>query len=152
MRISAKCRYGIAALIKIAEKSTETAADSETLMSVLKLSEELGISKIYLEQVFGKLRHAGILKSVKGASGGYRLARAAEDITLSDIIFTLEDNIAGRADPTVKEQSPAIDNVIAEALVELDICIKKKLSETTLKTLSERAVEHSLGQAVMYYI
>jgi Rrf2 family protein len=145
MRISAKCRYGIAALITLCYHGS-------TLTSIFKVSEELNISKIYLEQVFGKLKHEGIITSVKGAQGGYKLARAASEITLADIVYTLDDGIAENSFETVPEKAPEIDAVISETFTELDDIIKKKLSETTLESLSKKASEGKNGQAYMFYI
>jgi Rrf2 family protein len=145
MRISAKCRYGIAALITLCNHGS-------TLTSIFKISEELEISKIYLEQVFGKLKHEGIITSVKGAQGGYKLARAASEITLADIVYALVDGIAENSFETVPEKAPEIDAVISETFTELDDTIKKKLSEISLESLSKKASERKNGQEYMFYI
>ena len=70
MRISARGRYALAA-------TTSMAARYQTgeNITVVSLSERLGISKIYLEQVFSLLKKADIVSSQKGAQGGYRLCR-----------------------------------------------------------------------------
>jgi Rrf2 family protein len=146
MRISAKCRYGVAALIRIAE------APPETLTGILKLSEDLDISKIYLEQVFGKLRHAGIVTAVRGAAGGYRLAMSAGEISLADIVYALEDSFAENSYATVGERSPEIDEVIAERFSELDVKVRKALSEISLESLAKSASEKRNGQEYMFYI
>jgi len=65
VRISAKTRYGIAALIHLAQNSTE-----DRLVPILSISEALGISKIYLEQVFSLLKRGDIVVSVKGPRVG----------------------------------------------------------------------------------
>jgi Rrf2 family protein len=145
MRISAKCRYGIAALVMLCFRENE-------LTSILKISEDLEISKIYLEQVFGKLKHEGIITSVKGAQGGYRLARASAEITLAEIVYALDDGIAECSFETVHERAPEIDDVICDTFTELDAMIKKKLSEITLESLSKKAGEKRNGQAYMFYI
>jgi Rrf2 family protein len=145
MRISAKCRYGIAALITLDYHGS-------SLTSILKVSEELGISKIYLEQVFGKLKHEGIIISVKGAQGGYKLARPAAEITLAEIIYALDDGFAEASYETTPNSAPEIDAVLTGAFSELDKLIKKKLSETTLESLSKKVSEKRNGQEYMFYI
>jgi Rrf2 family protein len=145
MRISAKCRYGIAALIILDTHGNE-------LTSIIKISEELLISKIYLEQVFGKLKHAGIISSVKGAQGGYKLVKPASAITLSQIVYALDDGFAEAAYETTPDKAPEIDEVLTDTFTELDEMIKKKLSEITLESLSKKVSEKRNGQNYMFYI
>jgi Rrf2 family protein len=147
MRISARCRYGIAALIRLSELSAKSGA-----VSILTLSEELDISKIYLEQVFAKLRGNGIVTSIKGASGGYKLSKNAADISLRDIVYALEEAFSEKSYETVKEKAPEIDSVIAESFNALDEGIQKMLSETSLETLCKKALDKKSGQAYMFYI
>lgn len=73
MRISTKGRYALAALIKIAENH-----GSGEYITIASISEKLGISKIYLEQVFSLLIIGGIVTSVKGAQGDCRHLRRNE--------------------------------------------------------------------------
>ncbi len=80
MKISTKGRYALAAMISMAQR--ESISGVETLAA---LSGRLGLSKLYLEQVFSLLRRAELVLSVKGAQGGYRLARSARDISGWDI-------------------------------------------------------------------
>jgi Rrf2 family protein len=149
MRISAKCRYGIAALIKICEQSGQNWQSK--LVSILALSEELSISKIYLEQVFSKLRSAGIVASVKGASGGYRLAKAAADTYLAEIVYALDESFSEKNYET-SPSAPEIDGVITDSFNALDECIKKALSETSLESLSRKAIDKKSEQTYMFYI
>jgi Rrf2 family protein len=145
MRISAKCRYGIAALIALTFHGSN-------LTSIFKVSEQLDISKIYLEQVFGKLKHAGIITSVKGSSGGYKLSKPAAEINLAEIVFALEDGFTETSYETVRERAPEIDSVIGETFTELDGTVKKKLSEISLESLSQKAIARQSEQALMFYI
>ncbi|MDR0986667.1 MAG: Rrf2 family transcriptional regulator [Ruminococcus sp.] len=144
MRISAKCRYGIAALIALTYHGSN-------LTSIFKISEQLEISKIYLEQVFGKLKHAGIITSVKGSAGGYKLAKNAKDISLAEIVFALEDGFSETSYETVRS-APEIDNVISEVFTELDAALRKKLSEISLESLSQKAIAGQSEQTFMFYI
>lgn len=70
MRISAKGRYALAAIISMAQQY-----NSGEHITVISISEKLGLSKIYLEQVFALLKKAEIVSSAKGAQGGYQLTR-----------------------------------------------------------------------------
>ena len=85
MRISAKGRYGLAAMTHLAQ-----CYQADMPITIISIAEKMGISKIYLEQVFSLLKRAGLVNSIKGAQGGYQLARAPEDITVGDIIDATE--------------------------------------------------------------
>ena len=61
--------------------------------SLSDISARQGISLSFLEQLFGKLRRAGVVESTRGASGGYVLAHAATEITLDKIIFAVDEDI-----------------------------------------------------------
>jgi len=61
--------------------------------SLSEISARQGISVTFLEQLFGKLRRAGLVESQRGASGGYRLAMPAAELTLEKIIFAVDVDI-----------------------------------------------------------
>lgn len=86
MKISTKSRYGIRALIDLAVNS------GSGQVSLVNIATRNQISVSYLEHVFSGLKRGGIVKSVKGAQGGYVLTDAPENITLESIIRTLEGN------------------------------------------------------------
>jgi Rrf2 family protein len=87
MKISTRGRYGIRLLIDLAEHPEE---DHVALASV---ADRQGISVRYLEQVVIILRRAGFIRSVKGASGGYALARPPQDIIIGDVLRELEGDM-----------------------------------------------------------
>ncbi len=64
-----------------------------TLLSLTELSKRQQISLPYLEQLFVKLRRAGLVESVRGPGGGYRLARAPSDIRVSDILSAVDETV-----------------------------------------------------------
>lgn len=87
MKLSTKGRYGLRALIDLAVHCTEEA------VSIQSIAKRQNISDRYLEQLMGKLRRAGLVVSVRGAGGGYRLARAAEEISVGEVLRALEGNL-----------------------------------------------------------
>jgi Rrf2 family protein len=87
MKISARGRYGIQFLIDLAEHADEPHV---TLASV---AERKGISLRYLEQVVVILHRTGFIRSIKGASGGYTLARPASTIRIGDALRMLEGDM-----------------------------------------------------------
>ena len=88
MRVSTKGRYGLRALVDLAQHEDGKA------IPIREISERQNISEQYLEQLFATLRKAKLVKSVRGAHGGYMLNHDPEDISVADIITTLEGPIA----------------------------------------------------------
>ncbi|MEO1551316.1 MAG: Rrf2 family transcriptional regulator [Pseudomonadota bacterium] len=88
MKLSTKGRYGMIALAHLA-----TEASDGRLVSLTEISQAQGISLAYLEQLFFKLRRAGIVDSVRGPGGGYRLARDASEIRVSDVLGALDETM-----------------------------------------------------------
>ncbi len=80
MKLSTKGRYGLRALIDLAVYSEESAVSIGSIAARQKISES------YLEQLMAKLRKAGLVVSIRGAGGGYRLARPAGEISVGDKI------------------------------------------------------------------
>ena len=87
MRLTTKGRFAVTAMIDVAMQSTKGPA---TLAGV---SDRQKISLSYLEQLFGKLRRCGLVESVRGPGGGYRLARAADKVTVADVIVAVDEPI-----------------------------------------------------------
>lgn len=83
MQLSSKTRYSIMAVADLAV--LELDGDTIKPVNLATISERQRISLSYLEQLFSKLRKAGIVKSIKGPGGGYNLARSKNEIRLSDI-------------------------------------------------------------------
>ena len=90
MKLSTKGRYGLQAMVDLAVYS------KEKHVSLKSISERLSISENYLEQLIALLKKNGLVTSVRGAQGGYFLARDAEEITIGEILRALE----GSLDPT----------------------------------------------------
>ncbi|MBS3899489.1 MAG: Rrf2 family transcriptional regulator [Dethiobacter sp.] len=88
MRLSTKGRYGVHAMFDLAMHSGDAA------IALKSVAQRENISEKYLEHLFANLKKAGLIHSVRGAQGGYRLARPPEEITLGDIIRVLEGPVA----------------------------------------------------------
>lgn len=88
MKLSTKGRYGVKAMLDLALHNKGEP------VSLKSIAERQNISENYLEQLFASLRKAGHVKSVRGAQGGYILAHEPKDITVGDILRTLEGSLA----------------------------------------------------------
>jgi len=87
MRLTTKGRFAVTAMVDL---SMRQARGPVTLATI---SERQRISLSYLEQLFGKLRRAQLVNSVRGPGGGYNLAKPAADITMADIIVAVDEPI-----------------------------------------------------------
>lgn len=88
MKLSTKGRYAMVALADIALQPTHT------LVSLGELSRRQDVSLPYLEQLFVKLRRAGLVESVRGPGGGYRLAKPASEIRVVDILGAVDETVS----------------------------------------------------------
>ena len=87
MKLSTKGRYGLRAAVDLAL----FAKDEPISISTIAARE--GLSESYLEQLFAKLKKAGIVLSIRGTNGGYQLARSAADISVGDVLRALEGDM-----------------------------------------------------------
>lgn len=87
MKLSTKGRYGLRAFIDLAVYGEE---EPVPLTGIAARQE---ISLNYLEQLMAKLRKAGLVESVRGVNGGYRLSRPAEEISVGDVLRALEGDL-----------------------------------------------------------
>ena len=87
MKLSTKGRYAMVALADIALQ------DSENLVTLGEVSRRQDISLPYLEQLFVKLRRANLVASVRGPGGGYRLARPASEIRITEVLEAVDETV-----------------------------------------------------------
>jgi Rrf2 family protein len=114
--ISNKSRYGIAALLALAEFY------NSGLLQIKDIASRCDIPHQFLEQIFNRLVKAEILKSTRGKNGGYQLAQPPEQITVLHIVNALEGNIA------FVSKSDEQQDVIVELFHEAEMNLKKILS------------------------
>ncbi len=108
MRISAKADYAVRAAIELAAAQLEDSragdgteaegltggSHEERPVKAERIATAQGIPLNFLENILGELRHAGIVRSHRGADGGFRLAKPAEQLTVADIIRAVEGPLA----------------------------------------------------------
>jgi len=87
VRLSTKGRYSVMALVDLAKHSEGKP------IALADIAERQELSLSYLEQLFAKLRLAGLVKSVRGPGGGYLLGHAADEMRISDIILAVDEPI-----------------------------------------------------------
>ena len=88
MKLSTKGRYAMVALTDLA------LAGEDGLVSLAELSRRQNVSLPYLEQLFVKLRRAGLVASVRGPGGGYRLAHRPSEIRVADVLAAVDETVS----------------------------------------------------------
>ena len=129
MRVSAKVDYALRAM-------TELAAASPSLMTGEQLATSQKIPPKFLESILAQLRNGGLVASQRGAEGGYRLAKPAEEISIADVIRELEGPIATvrGVRPDELEYAGAATN-LRDIWLELRSQMRGVLEQTTLADL-----------------
>ena len=94
MLFSTKAEYGVRLMVELGRRSGTGDPAESTPSSLSAVAEAEGLPLSYLEHLVAKLREAGLVSSVRGAHGGYRLARSAEQITMIEVVQALEGPIA----------------------------------------------------------
>jgi len=87
MRLTTKGRYAVTAILDLALH------DADAPITLSEISERQGLSLSYLEQLFALLRKRGLVSSVRGPGGGYRLARPASQISVADVINAVNESV-----------------------------------------------------------
>ena len=121
--ISTKGVYGLTAMYELSKHQEDTP------MQIKDISSNANIPQNYLEQLLSKLRRADLVKSVRGARGGYTLARSAKEIKIVDILIALEDDI--------KIIDAKADNPILNIFFDESKNSMKKIFDVTLDKLDE---------------
>jgi len=148
MKISTKGRYALAATISMAQ--FYNSSESVTLISI---SDRLGISKIYLEQVFSLLKRGGVVNSVKGSQGGYQLAKTPQQISVRDVLYATESSLFEKTEDTVSKTIIEIEKAMQLRVFDsLDSAINNTLQSTTLYDLVSEAENHKIDQGFMFFI
>jgi Rrf2 family protein len=129
MKISTKTRYGLRALIYIAE---ETINDEEKLVRIKEISENQKLSVQYLEQILFKLKKSGIIIGKRGPNGGYRLNKTPEEISILEVFNVLETDIRVVMCDKHNKNCVRIDCRTLYLWDKLDVALSKILEETTL--------------------
>jgi Rrf2 family protein len=145
MKLSTKARYGMRALIDVALHQKEGP------VGLGDIAQRQEVSEKYLEHLFRQLKSAGIVRSVRGAKGGYCLSRPQEEITLLEIINALEGTLTPVNcvdDSQICSRAPQC--VTREIWADLKKIMEDYLKSKTLADLVKRQQE--IFNKLVYYI
>lgn len=145
MKLSTKGRYATRILLCISRLQGDQPVPKK------RISEQEGISTDYIEQIIVPLKNAGLVNSVRGLRGGFRLAKAAVDITVYDILAASEGdiNLVGcLSEGCSRSDSCVVQRVWQGASNEL----KDYFSKITLQELHDDYVRRTAEQPLMFNI
>ncbi|MFV8756643.1 RrF2 family transcriptional regulator [Nannocystaceae bacterium ST9] len=137
MRLSTKVRYGLRALCHVAYRGYASAH---------VIAEQQAIPSRYLEEIIGELRKAGFVVGKRGPRGGYRLARPAGEIAVSEVIAVLSASLNG---PGTGEPQDEITRLVETSV---DERFESAVGELSLEQLIGEARERYRRQAADYVI
>ena len=151
MRLTTRGRYAVTALLDLAIQASQ----QDAAVSLSDIAKRQSISISYLEQLFSKLRKRGLVTSIRGASGGYYLARPLHDIDVMSIISAVDESVnamqcEGRGDCQggsmclTHDLWCALSNHIEHYLK--NITLAQLLEMKSVQTISDR--QHMLSQEI----
>jgi Rrf2 family cysteine metabolism transcriptional repressor len=133
MRVSAKAEYACVAMLELAANYKEAQP-----VRIKTIADAHGIPQRFLVQILLQLKGAGLATSVRGASGGYQLARPPQTITLAEIIATIDSAMPAGSTAAARDDSPAVQAVRA-VWDEIQTEERRRLEECSLAALLRRA-------------
>ncbi|MBL4747499.1 MAG: Rrf2 family transcriptional regulator [Magnetovibrio sp.] len=144
MKLSTKGRYAVMAMVDLCNVTT----GKPIALSDVAQRQEISLS--YLEQLFGKLRRAGLVKSVRGPGGGYLLSRAASEICISEVILAVDEPISTtrctKTEGCRSDNARCLTHELWEALSEQ---IHLYLGSVSLDDVATRKVISQASAAIM---
>lgn len=156
MLFSTKAEYGVRLMVELGRRAGARPADAAEPVALGTIAESETLPLSYLEHLVAKLRHAGLVISIRGAHGGYRLARPAAEIAMLDVVQALEGPItpmecfqAERDGRVLCSHELDADRACATKLLWTRVQggITKALNGTTLADLVEFAEHHEPAPA-----
>src|SRR5580704_332511 len=128
MRISAKADYAVRAAVELA-----ASADDEKPVKAERIASAQDIPLNFLENILGELRHAGVVRSHRGAEGGFRLAKPAGEITIADIIRAVEGPLASvRGGPPEETSYPGASEALPRVWIAVRANLRKVVEHVTV--------------------
>lgn len=138
MRVAQRTDYAVRALTLLAMRPFGTVVPAGEIANTLALPRR------FVEQQLADLARNDIVQSVRGARGGYRLGRPAEEIDLATVVTALQGDVL--------DVPKVTDSAVSEAWALAARALEEALSSVTLGYLAERQREMESGSAQMYYI
>lgn len=132
MKMTTKGRYAVTAMLDLAIHN------SQGSVSLADIAKRQNISQTYLEQLFNKLKHHGLVKSTRGPGGGYQLAIEPEIITVARIIYSVDESINITRCNGKQDCQDSLRCLTHDLWMEFNLNISQFLNNITLGNLLKR--------------
>jgi Rrf2 family protein len=132
VRISAKADYAVRAAVELAAGAGEKPIKAERVAT----AQDIPLN--FLENILGELRHAGIVRSQRGADGGFRLAKPADQVTIADIIRAVEGPLASvRGAPPEEISYPGRSAALPRVWIAVRASLRSVVEHVTVADVAE---------------
>jgi Rrf2 family protein len=132
MRISAKADYAVRAMVELAATTDEKPVKAERIAT----AQEIPLN--FLENSLGELRHAGLVRSHRGAEGGFRLAKPAAAITVADVIRAVEGPLASvRGAPPEESEYHGASEALPQVWIAVRANLRKVVEHVTVADVAD---------------
>lgn len=146
MKLTTKGRYAVTAILDLALH------DAKGPINLADIAKRQDISLAYLEQLFSKLRKNGLVESVRGPGGGYRLKRPADEISIGDIINAVNEQVDATRCGGQENCQGELRCLTHDLWEELNIQIAAFLNSVTLGMLIQRKVVQQISARQDYAV
>ena len=143
MRISAKAEYACAAMLELATQHSQPKP-----VRIQSIADTTGISSRFLVQILLDLKKAGLVASVRGAAGGYQLARSPDKITLAQIILAIADRTITPRSELTELNRTAVVEVLLDVWQQVHAEELKVLHRHTLADLLRRTQDSAISYQI----
>jgi Rrf2 family protein len=139
MRISAKADYAVRAVVELA------AAEGDKPVKAERVATAQEIPLNFLENILGELRHAGIVRSHRGAEGGFRLAKPATEVTVADVIRAVEGPLASvRGGPPEDAQYAGAATTLPRVWIAVRANLRRVVENVTIADIANSKLPRSV--------
>jgi len=141
MRISAKADYAVRAVVELA------AAEGEKPVKAERVATAQEIPLNFLENILGELRHAGIVRSHRGAEGGFRLVKPADEVTVADVIRAVEGPLASvRGGPPEDAQYGGAASALPTVWIAVRVNLRRVVEQVTIADIANGKLPRSIAK------
>ncbi|MFZ0090979.1 MAG: Rrf2 family transcriptional regulator [Solirubrobacteraceae bacterium] len=139
MRISAKADYAVRAVVELAAANGDKPVKAERVAT----AQEIPLN--FLENILGELRHAGIVRSHRGADGGFRLAKPAGEVTVADVIRAVEGPLASvRGGPPEDASYTGAASTLPRVWIAVRVNLRRVVEQVTIADIANSKLPKSI--------
>ena len=141
MRISAKADYAVRAAVELAGVQDEKPVKAERIAT----AQDIPLN--FLENILGELRHAGIVRSHRGADGGFRLAKPPDQVSIADIIRAVEGPLASvRGGPPEETSYPGASEALPRVWIAVRASLRNVVEHVTVADVASGELPASIDK------